>query len=248
MKKKILFSTILVGILLTTVPVEAQGTANVSLVSEDKVQVGDTFKVSLRISDINNTYDGVVSMSSRLVFDKEKLEFISGKAMEEPYSFALNTNTMMIAGLDVTLKNGFYSTTEVYEFTFKALKEGNSTITLQKATLTDSKGYIATTVIDKNIEVCEKVEGDNVVVTESPIVAKQEVILDTRVENSKEITEVETKEENKVESKQEGQTKIEVSKKDATSSGKVKRARRTFRSEKIQKTLKDFVLKLKNLF
>ena len=66
MKKKILFSTILASLLLTTVPVDAQGTANVNLKSEDRVQVGDTFKVNLQVSDISDTYDGVVSMSGHL--------------------------------------------------------------------------------------------------------------------------------------------------------------------------------------
>lgn len=249
MKKKILFSTILASILLTTVPVEAQGTANVSLISENRVQVGDTFKVSLQVSDISNTYDGVVSMSGRLTFDKEKLEFISGKAMEKPYQFQMNENTMMIAGLDFTLKNGFYFTTEVYEFTFRALEEGTSTITLQKATLTDSKGYIATTVIDKNIEVVKETETSEGVDMESPIVFKQEIVPETKVESSNQTTVVEAKEEKKVDSKP-GNIKTKVEEGNVTTIGpkKTKRAKRNFSSKKIQKVFKDFVSKFKTLF
>ena len=247
MKKKILLGTILASSLLITVPVEAQGTANVSLISENKVQVGDTFKVSLQVSDINDTYDGVVSMSGRLTFDKEKLEFISGKAMEEPYGFQMNVNTMMIAGLDFTLKNGFYSTTEVYEFTFKALEEGSSTITLQKATLTDSKGYITTTVIDKNIEVVEKIEKSEVADVESSIVSKNEKFPDVKIETSNETVKVETKEEKTVDSKQE-EAKTEENVIPKISAKKTKKIRRTSRSEKIQRVFRNFVLKFKSLF
>jgi len=246
MKKKILLSTILASALLTTVPVEAQGTANVSLISENKVQVGDTFKVSLQVSDIQDTYDGVVSMSGRLSFDEEKLEFISGKAMEEPYQFQMNTNTMMIAGLDFTLKNGFYTKTEVYEFTFKALEEGNSNITLQKATLTDSKGYITTEVISKDIEVVKAVEEKKEIEMNTSSTSNEEVTSNKVVESNETIKE-EVKEEVSKEVKEEKITKKEENT-PATNVKRARRVRRTFSSKRLEKTVKDFVLKIKNLF
>lgn len=250
MKKKILFSTILASVLLTSVPVEAQGTANVSFISENKVQVGDTFKVSLQVSDINDTYDGVVSMSGRLSFDKEKLELVSGKAMEEPYQFQMNVNTMMIAGLDFTLKNGFYATTEVYEFTFKALEEGTSTITLQKATLTDSKGYITNTVIDKNIEIVEPIETKEELPIQSSVVVTEEVISDSKEEAISKTTEVESSEKQiAVYEEHKEKEKVGVEEIHTTSSqAEVNPVKGNIHSEKIQKVFQNFILKLKNWF
>ncbi len=250
MKKKILFSTILASLLLTAVPVEAQGTANVSLVSENKVQIGDTFKVSLQVSDINDTYDGVVSMGGHLSFDNQKLEFVSSKAMEKPYQFQMNINTMMIAGLDFTLRNGFYDTTTVYEFTFKALEEGITNITLERAKLTDSMGYITTTVLDQTVEI-EKNE-EVVMDTENTILnevvnepQKEETVLEKT-----EVKPVNEKPQQKVkveEKKQE--VKVEVAKTMPTPSPiQINLAKSNFHTETVQKILKDFVLKLKNWF
>ncbi len=250
MKKKILFSTILASVLLTSVPVEAQGTANVSLISENKVQVGDTFKVSLQVSDINDTYDGVVSMGGHLSFDEEKLEFVSAKPMEEPYQFQMNVNTMMIAGLDFTLRNGLYETTTVYEFTFRALEEGMTNITLEKAKLTDSQGYITNTVIDKNIEIVEPIEVKEELSIQSPVVVTEEVASNSKTEIVSETREVESsKKQTSVYEEHKEKEKAGVEVIHTTSSQtEVSPVKGNIHSEKIQKVFQNFILKLKNWF
>ena len=62
MKNKLIIGTVLTGMLLGASPVEAMGNAKVEFTSRDNIQVGETFTVSMSVTDINNTYDGVVSI------------------------------------------------------------------------------------------------------------------------------------------------------------------------------------------
>ncbi len=243
MKKKLVLGTILAGMLLSITPVDAKGTAKVSFVSDNEVKVGDTFTVKLQVSDIKDTYDGVVSMSGRLSFDQDIIEFVSAKGIETPYQFQMNERTMMIAGLDFTLKNGFYDTLTVYEFTFKAIQEGTSNITLEKSTLTDSKGYITNTVVNQEIEVKEENTIDEIIPTEE----KTSIVLEDKKDIAKEENVVEVEKEEKVESSKE-EKPVAQEKTTTSDTKKAKRVRRIYRSQKFQRVVKDIVLKLKNLF
>ena len=62
MKNKIIAGTILTSMLLVTTPVKAMGDAKVEFMTRDNIKMGDTFTVSMSVTDIKDTYDGVVSM------------------------------------------------------------------------------------------------------------------------------------------------------------------------------------------
>lgn len=157
MKNKLMVGTFLIGMLFAT-SVEAQGKARVEFSSNDTVQVGETFTVKMSVKDIENTYDGIVSMGGDLSFDSTKLEYISSKGIETPYVFQMNEENYRIAGLDFTLDNGIREEMLVYEFTFKAKDEGTAQVTLENAKLTDSQDYIDTVILGTEITIEEKEE------------------------------------------------------------------------------------------
>ena len=181
MKNKLIIGTVLTGMLLGASPVEAMGNAKVEFASRDNIQVGETFTVSMSVTDINNTYDGVVSMGGNLSFDSTMVEYVSAKEVDAPYEFQINEDYgYKLAGLDFTLDNGIRENVTVYEFTFKALKEGNTTITLTNAKLTDSQDYINTVVLGEEITISEKEE---VVVKETVVEKKENKV--NKVESNK---------------------------------------------------------------
>ena len=202
MKNKILLGVMTLGLLGSTTSVYAMGNATVSFDSNNTVKVGDTFTVKMNVEDITDTYDGVVSMGGNLSFDNTKIEYISSKGIETPYQFQINQDyNYKIAGLDFTLDNGIKNNLTVYEFTFKALEEGNTTITLTNAKLTDSKEYINTNVVSKEINIINKKEEKQAPANIKPVVKTE--LENTKVENK---IETETKvevETNKTETKEE---------------------------------------------
>ncbi|MCI5967319.1 MAG: cohesin domain-containing protein [Tenericutes bacterium] len=202
MKNKILLGVMTLGLLGSTTSVYAMGNATVSFDSNNTVKVGDTFTVKMNVEDITDTYDGVVSMGGNLSFDNTKIEYISSKGIETPYQFQINEDyNYKIAGLDFTLDNGIKNNLTVYEFTFKALEEGNTTITLTNAKLTDSKEYINTNVVSKEINIINKKEEKQTPANIKPVVKTE--LENTKVENK---IETETKvevETNKTETKEE---------------------------------------------
>lgn len=202
MKNKILLGVMTLGLLGSTTSVYAMGNATVSFDSNNTVKVGDTFTVKMNVEDITDTYDGVVSIGGNLSFDNTKIEYISSKGIETPYQFQINEDyNYKIAGLDFTLDNGIKNNLTVYEFTFKALEEGNTTITLTNAKLTDSKEYINTNVVSKEINIINKKEEKQTPANIKPVVKTE--LENTKVENK---IETETKvevETNKTETKEE---------------------------------------------
>ena len=181
MKNKMLIGLMTLGLLGSTTSVYAMGNATVSFDSNNTVNVGDTFTVKMNVEDIIDTYDGVVSMGGNLSFDNTKIEYISSKGIENPYQFQINEDyNYKIAGLDFTLDNGIKNNLTVYEFTFKALEEGNTTITLTNAKLTDSKEYINTNVVSKEINIVNKAETNEKVIEVKPIIKTK--LVDTKNE------------------------------------------------------------------
>ena len=214
MKNKLIIGTVLTGMLLGASPVEAMGNAKVEFTSRDNIQVGDTFTVSMSVKDINDTYDGVVSLGGNLSFDSTMVEYVSAKEVDAPYDFQINEDYgYKLAGLDFTLDNGIRENVTVYEFTFKALQEGNTTITLVDARLTDSQDYINTVVLGKDITISLKEE---VVVKETVVDKKTEVESDKKVEKHEVVVEkveevietVETQKQESVEKIQKAVTKL----------------------------------------
>ena len=155
MKNKLLLGIMASGLIFTTTNVKAlSGNATLEFESKDNVTVGETFKVKMDVKDVLGTYDGIVSLEGNLSFDENMVEYISATPVETPYKFYINENyNYKIAGLDFTLNNGILNNVTVFEFAFKALQEGNTTITLKNYKLTDSTDYVDATVIGKNIAI-----------------------------------------------------------------------------------------------
>ena len=189
MKNKMLVGLITLGLLESTTSVYAMGNATVSFDSKNTVTVGDIFTVKMNVEDIIDTYDGVVSMGGNLSFDDTKIEYISSKGIETPYQFQINEDyNYKIAGLDFTLDNGIKDNLTVYEFTFRALGEGKTTITLTNAKLTDSKEYINTNVILKEINIVNKVEEKEEIIAIRPITKNvNKTTKENKVETKKEV-------------------------------------------------------------
>lgn len=212
MKNKMLIGLMTLGLLGSTTSVYAMGNATVSFNSDDTVTVGDTFTVKMNVEDIKDTYDGVVSMGGNLSFDNTKIEYISSKGIETPYQFQINQDyNYKIAGLDFTLDNGIKNNLTVYEFTFKALKEGNTTITLTNAKLTDSKEYINTNVVSKEINIVNKVETNEKVIEVKPIIKTKLVDTNNETKNNTE-TKINNDEVKKIETTTIAQTNNQTTK------------------------------------
>lgn len=241
MKNKILLGVMTLGLLGSTTSVYAMGNATVSFDSNNTVKVGDTFTVKMNVEDITDTYDGVVSMGGNLSFDNTKIEYISSKGIETPYQFQINEDyNYKIAGLDFTLDNGIKNNLTVYEFTFKALEEGNTTITLTNAKLTDSKEYINTNVVSKEINIINKKEEKQTPANIKPVVKTE--LENTKVENK---IETETKvevETNKTETKEE----IVVALPDNKINTNTKKEENVI--EKVINNITNFFSKILNLF
>lgn len=254
MKNKIIVGTVLTTALLATTPVEAKGNASVEFISNDKIQVGETFTVKMNVTDIKDTYDGVVSMGGNLSFDSNKIEYVSSKGIETPYLFQINEDyDYKIAGLDFTLDNGIRETLTVYEFTFKALKEGNTTITLKNAKLTDSQDYIDTVVLEKEIEIIPEIEENIVVEEQQPLEIPAIITEKVNIDNysyKEEIKETDTKLSKTIEETISQEVKEEqVEKIEKTEKEELKENEETETIiEKIQKVFSNIFLNLKKLF
>ena len=258
MKNKLLVGGILTSMLFTNLPVvNAMGNATVEFTGNNNISVGETFTVYMNVTNIRDTYDGVVSLGGNLSFDETKLEYVSSKGVETPYLFQINeAYNYKIAGLDFTLDKGIRETLTVYEFTFKALEEGNATITLTDAKLTDSQSYIDTIVLGKEITIEAKEE----IVEEIPVVEeKKETIKQEESKNNEtiKIEEVTENIDDETEITEESKENINVEEETTedkiieeeieTEINKTNVEKESF-VEKIQKVFSDLVVALKKLF
>lgn len=181
MKNKFLVGGIIFGMLFSATPVSAKGNATVEFTSENSVVVGDTFKVYMNVKDVENTPEGVLSLGGNIEFDETKLEYVSSRGVDTPYLFQINEAAdYKMAGLDFTLENGIFEDTMIYEFTFKALEEGNTTITITNAKLTDSQDYMDTLIIAKEINIEEPQEIETPVI-ESEVIENNEIVEENNV-------------------------------------------------------------------
>lgn len=197
MKNKFLVGGIIAGMLFSTTPVMAKGNATVEFTGENSVTVGETFKVYMNVLDVEDTYDGVVSFGGNIEFDETKIEYISSKSGDAPYLFQINEEAdYIVAGLDFTLDNGIRDDLMVYEFTFKALEEGNVTITIENAKLTDSTDYIDTTIISKDINIVkETIDVEEVVLETEELNNENDVVVNDEVPSKIESEETEETQE-----------------------------------------------------
>lgn len=179
--------TILVGLIATTlftsIPVNtyAVGSASINFKSDNTVSVGDTIKVYMSIEDVVDANNGIVGVDGKLIFDNEKLEFVEAKIVDAPYDFWFNPKSNKIAGLDFTFERAINQDTKIYEFTFKALEEGNANITLDEAELSDSKtNVLNVNVYSKDITITSKVVKEEK--AEEPVIKKESKVEEIKTE------------------------------------------------------------------
>lgn len=249
MKNKILVGLMTIGLLSSTTSVYAMGNATVSFNSDDTVTVGDTFTVKMNVEDIKDTYDGVVSMGGNLSFDNTKIEYISSKGIDTPYQFQINEDyNYKIAGLDFTLENGIKDNLTVYEFTFKALQEGTTTITLTNAKLTDSNDYIATNVVTKKVDIIQKNKNEELKNIEIPVINTESIKneKEIKVEPENEINLNAEKENTEILKQEEVESKKEE--KNTIVSHQVTTQKEKSLIEKITESVTNFFQQILNLF
>lgn len=147
---------LLVGFAFVAFPVRAYAapTYTMSVVSEDavvdtngsyQVAPGDTFTVSLMLENNQNTSYTMYAMSATVRYDTSMLEVVSKSTNNKIDIYTTSAgNTMEDAVLNfmagtlkgVTWENG----TPLMTVTFKALKEGTTPITIQRANISNSTG------------------------------------------------------------------------------------------------------------
>ena len=169
MKKALLALTSIA--LLAPTCAYANGKATVMVDGNNTINVDNIVEVNLKLTDIIDTLDGVVAFGGDLKYDKEYLEYVSSSKSEDTYEFLINEDILRIAGVDYTLENGIKNDTTVYTFRFKALKEGNTTISFADPEVVDTDASeITSKVKPLNITINSKVNK-----TIKPIEVKTEV-------------------------------------------------------------------------
>ena len=195
--KKGLLLTLATAALLAPTSAFANGMATVKVAGTTTTNVDNIIEVNVKLTDIKDTLDGVVAFGGDLKYDKEYLEYVSSSKSNDTYEFLINEDILRIAGVDYTLENGIKEDATVYTFKFKALKEGNTTVTFADPEVVDTDASeIESTVKPLNITINGKKE------TVKPVETKKVVKEVEPVEEVKtEVIEVEKEE--KVEEKEE---------------------------------------------
>ena len=180
--KKGLLTLASVAVLTSPLNVMALGTTAVKVEGPKTTNVNDTIQVNVKLADIKDTLGGIVAFGGDLKYDKEYLEYVGSTSTSTNYDFMINENNLRIAGLDFTLNNGIKNDSTVYTFTFKVLKEGNTTVDFINPDVVDvDSSDINATVEALNITINNKVE-------EEPV--KEEVVFEKEVKVSKEAKKV----------------------------------------------------------
>jgi len=120
------------------------------------VSLGSNITITLYVTDIKDVISGITSIEANLSFDSQYLEYVSGTGMTDPYKARINTSAnYKIAALDTDLI-GFNTQTTIMTFVFKALREGETEVTVTGTKLTDKKNQLTSTVTPKKITIGPK--------------------------------------------------------------------------------------------
>ena len=189
--KKGLLLTLATAALLAPTSAFANGMATVKVAGTTTTNVDNIIEVNVKLTDIKDTLDGVVAFGGDLKYDKEYLEYVSSSKSNDTYEFLINEDILRIAGVDYTLENGIKDDTTVYTFKFKALKEGNTTVTFADPEVVDTDASeIESTVKPLNITINSKKE---VKETVKPVEAEK--VIETKEDETEVVEELEEKEE-----------------------------------------------------
>jgi hypothetical protein len=209
--KKGIFIGALVTLLCVPSYAYAKGSANVRFEGNTNVNVNDEFKVNMVIDNVSEAEGGIVGYAGYIKYDNSILEIVDAKSANNYFDIYKNDSINKIVGIDMTLNHGITSKTNVYEITFRGIKEGNTTIYLKDADLSDKEANIIdATVNGLNVNVnAIKIEENKEVkpsytVNKAEKVETHESVIEEHIENKEEIKEIKTtKKEAKSTKKQE---------------------------------------------
>lgn len=190
MKKK-LFAGALVGLMSMPLVVNAAGVSTVKFEGNTSVNTGDEFKVNMVLDNIDGTNGGIVAFGGYISYDKNVLELVSTEK-GDAYDVIINENINKIAALDYTLSNGITERTNVYTLTFKAINEGNTSVTLTNGEVDDIGGTVSFNVEELNVNTKNAVVNEpvNVVNNETATYTYQDEVKvekDEKIESIKNI-------------------------------------------------------------
>ncbi len=135
--KKGIFVGALVTLLCIPSYAYAKGTATIEFTGNKTVNVGDEFKVNMVIDNVTDAEGGIVGYAGYIKFDDSVLEIVDSKTANNYFDVYKNDSINKIVGIDMTLNHGITSRTAVYEITFRGINEGNTTVTMTEADLSD---------------------------------------------------------------------------------------------------------------
>ena len=135
--KKGIFVGALVTLLCVPSYAYAKGSANIKFEGNTNVNVNDEFKVNMVIDNVSEAEGGIVGYAGYIKYDNSILEIVDAKSANNYFDVYKNDSINKIVGINITLNHGITSKTNVYEITFRGIKEGNTTIYLKDADLSD---------------------------------------------------------------------------------------------------------------
>ena len=200
--KKGIFIGALVTLLCVPSYAYAKGSANVRFEGNANINVNDEFKVNMVNDNVSEAEGGIVGYAGYIKYDNSILEIVDAKSANNYFDVYKNDSINKIVGIDMTLNHGITSKTNVYEITFKGIKEGNTTIYLKDADLSDRDANIIDATVEglsvnvnaikpANEEVKTEVK-PSYTVNKVEKVETQEVVVKETIENKEEIKEVKT--------------------------------------------------------
>ena len=200
--KKGMFIGALVTLLCVPSYAYAKGSANVRFEGNANINVNDEFKVNMVIDNVSEAEGGIVGYAGYIKYDNSILEIVDAKSANNYFDVYKNDSINKIVGIDMTLNHGITSKTNIYEITFKGIKEGNTTIYLKDADLSDRDANIIDATVEglsvnvnaikpANEEVKTEVK-PSYIVNKVEKVETQEVVVKETIENKEKIKEVKT--------------------------------------------------------
>ena len=195
---------------LALAPAKANGIATINVEGKTNATVGETINVNLKLENIKDTIDGVVAIGGDLKYDNDYLEYVGSLDINPNYKTEINEKILRIAGVDFTLENGIKEDSAIYTFSFKVLKEGNTSVTFENPEVVDTDASaIASNVLPLNITINSNNQ-EEVKTPEIKTVEKEEKILVNK--ENKKTNDIEEKIENNtvIEETEEENTEVEV--------------------------------------
>lgn len=116
--------------------VYAAGSANVSINGSSSVIVGKNIDITIKVSNLSDIPNGISGVQGTLVYDSNFLEYISGSAITlAPYTVSYNESAKKFIGFAVG--NNIINDSSLLRLSFRAKKEGNSSISISSEKLVD---------------------------------------------------------------------------------------------------------------